>query len=369
MMKMTVLAGPHTRCACPVSLPVPADEIKAVLNGAEELLAKPVNGGEPIKCAVRFDGEQAFVEFVLDFLAKNEGAEFELVPSEHCAPRMRCEKTERGVSIFDGSLRLAEYYTGTDIPKPYLGPICERYGNQITRLDFETQEHPHHRAIWVSHGDVNGVDTWNEPENKHGFIRNKEICGIYNSSVCTGFTAKNVWTEHGGKPLCSETTEYKFYSCPPEFTIIDMKITLSADFGEVKLGATKEAGPLAVRMAESIKVKNTGTMANGVGGINEQEIWMKRAPWVDYYGVAGGHVSGIAIFDNPENDMYPTYWHARNYGLLAVNNFYIGGEKIIPEGGSMTWKFRIIAHNGDTQEAGIAGRFMDYFAPPVAKAE
>ncbi len=369
-MKITISAGPHTRRNCPVNCVVPADALRAVLGGEDKLIAKPSDGGKAVPCGFRFEKESAVVTLILDFLAKGEAAEFELMSCDCSAlPRMRCEKTARGVSVYDGKLQLTEYYTGTDIPKPYLGPIRERYGNDITRLDFTIKEHPHHRAIWVSHGDVNGVDTWNEPEGRHGYIRNKEIDDLYSGPVSAGFTAKNLWTDHGGTPLCGETTSYRFYACPPELSIIDMIITLSADYGEVRLGPTKEAGPLAVRMAESIKVTNTGTMESGAGGVNEKEIWMKRAPWVDYYGVANGHVCGIAILDNPENDMYPTYWHARDYGLMAVNNFYVGGQKVIPAGGAMTWKFRIIAHNGSTKEAGIKDRFSDYFAPPEAKAE
>ena len=32
-----------------------------------------------------------------------------------------------------------------------------------------------------------------------------------------------------------------------------------------------------------------------------------------------GHAVTIAIFDHPGNPNYPTYWHARGYGLFAAN--------------------------------------------------
>ena len=190
---------------------------------------------------------------------------------------MRAEQTGRGVTLSDGGAFVTEYYTGTDIAKPYLGPLRERYGADVTRLDFEIKEHPHHRALWVSHGDVNGVDTWNEPAGTHGFIRNNRISGVYCGDALAAFTAENTWTNHEGGKLLDETTEYKLYATGAACTVVDVCITLAAAYGEVTLGPTKEAGPLAVRMAESIKVKNTGTMKNGVGGVNEDEIWMKRA--------------------------------------------------------------------------------------------
>lgn len=369
-MTVTVYAGPHTRRACPVSFTIPAEKLLEITGGLPMLRLVPEHGA-PIPATVAVDGGSARVLFVLDELEAGESAVFALcTPCAECAakPRMTAALNGHGVTVTDGKTTLGEYYTGEDIAKPYFGPICERYGAQITRLDFTIKEHPHHRAIWVSHGDVNGVDTWNEPEGTHGYIRNKELSALISGPAAASFTAKNVWTDHGGKPLCGETTRYTCWAGPAGLTLIDIDITLSADYGDVTLGPTKEAGPLAVRMAESIKVQNTGTMVSGCGGVNEDEIWMKRAPWVDYFGTAEGRICGIAIFDSPENKGYPTYWHARNYGLMAVNNFYRGGAETIPAGAQRSWSFRVAAHNGSTESAGIAAKFADYAFPPKAVA-
>ncbi len=364
-MKITVAAGPHTRKNAVCSLVIPG--LPAFEGGRARLVPEK---GEPISASVRGCGETAELTFILDYLGKGETMTFVLeAAGEASAPRMRAEQTGRGVTLSDGGAFVTEYYTGTDIAKPYLGPLRERYGADVTRLDFEIKEHPHHRALWVSHGDVNGVDTWNEPAGTHGFIRNNRISGVYCGDALAAFTAENTWTNHEGGKLLDETTEYKLYATGAACTVVDVCITLAAAYGEVTLGPTKEAGPLAVRMAESIKVKNTGTMKNGVGGVNEDEIWMKRAPWVDYYGVADGRVCGIAILDHPENDLYPSYWHARDYGLMAVNNFFVGGEKKIPAGEKMTFRYRVVVHNGDTETAGIADMFADYAAPVKISAE
>ncbi len=189
---------------------------------------------------------------------------------------MSLEDTEKGISIQREGDELTRYYTATDIAKPHLGHFKDAFGTEITRIDNQTREHPHHRALWISHGDVNGVDTWNElPE--HGYIRVQEICDRFESDVWTGFTAKNLWTDHYGKPLCTETTSFKFYNMPSGVTLIDLDITLTAEFGPVTLGPTKEAGPLAIRMADDLRVTVTGTMEAAQGAINEKEIWMKRA--------------------------------------------------------------------------------------------
>lgn len=366
-MKIKIEAGNHDRVNCPVSFTVSPDALAGHWTPGQTLyIALP--GGKVLPCAVKTEDDRAEICFILPWLGKAETLEAEVCGSANCGRAMSLEDTEKGVVIMKNGAPLTRYYTATDIPKPHLGHFTDAFGTEITRIDNQTREHPHHRALWISHGDVNGVDTWNElPE--HGYIRVQEIFDRFESDVWTGFTAKNLWTDHYGKPLCTETSSFKFYAMPDGQTLIDIGITLSADFGHVTLGPTKEAGPLAIRMADDLRVTVTGTMEAAQGAINESEIWMKRAPWVDYSGTKDGHTCGVAIFDNAENELFPTYWHARDYGLMAVNNFYVGGAREIPQGESKSWKFRIFAHGGTTAQADVRGRYLDYYAAPTITAE
>ena len=52
-----------------------------------------------------------------------------------------------------------------------------------------------------------------------------------------------------------------------------------------------------------------------------KNVWGKRSNWVDYTAEVDGERLGVAIFDNPQNPHYPTYWHARDYGLFSLNPF------------------------------------------------
>jgi hypothetical protein len=58
----------------------------------------------------------------------------------------------------------------------------------------------------------------------------------------------------------------------------------------------------------------------------------------------------LAILDHPTNPGYPTYWHARGYGLFAANTL---GQKVFSEGKqtlnfalapgqSATFKYRVL---------------------------
>ncbi len=361
-MKITISAQNHNRTLCPVSFTLPAAALPV---GKGYALA--LEGGRTLPLAAKLSGENAEMTFILDWLGAGEEISGEIIAAEN-TKKMHITADGKGILILCGDKPVTRYYTAADIPKPHLGHFRDEYGTEITRIDPDIKEHPHHRALWISHGDVNGVDTWNENPD-HGYIRNQDIRDKFESDVYTSFTAENLWTDHSGAPLCTETTNFKIYATPARYTVIDLEICLSATHGDVTLGATKEAGPLAVRMAEDLRVVVSGTMESAEGGINEGEIWMKRSAWVDYSGTKNGRKMGIAIFDNAENELFPTYWHARNYGLMAVNNFYRGGPRKIPAGQSKSWRFRVVAHSGSTNDADIKGKYLDYFAPVKVTVE
>ena len=367
-MKFILQSGKHDRRDTPVFFRVPAEELTKLAPGGT--FCAKLGGGQSVPASYTVEGGQAQVCFVVPFLPAGETLPVALKPRGcECAPQMACEQTERGVDIYMHGRKFTEYYTGTDLPKPYLGPLFEAFGSQMTRLDLVTREHPHHRSLWISQ-EANGIDFWNEPEGVHGFIRNQGISDIINGGAYTAFTANNLWTSHGGEPVMTETTRYTLYNTPREAALLDVDITYTAAFGDVTLGATKEAGPLAVRMIPELSVgkSGTGTIVSGTGGVNEAETWMRRAPWLDYHGTVGGHACGVAMLDHPDNFGFPTYWHVRDGGLMAGNNFLRMGPMELKQGETVNWKYRVVIHNGDTEAADIAGKFADFAFPAVVEA-
>jgi hypothetical protein len=61
------------------------------------------------------------------------------------------------------------------------------------------------------------------------------------------------------------------------------------------------------------------------------------------------------MFDHPQNYGYPSYWHARGYGLFSVNNLGARAydEKAVPvelklkPGESILFKHRLYISSGD----------------------
>jgi len=360
-VNLKVYAGNHNRFSCPVSA-------KLERRLPFERGALVTAAGKRAQAQISAEGGGAKVTWILDYLLKGEAMEYGLAEDD-AAPLCKSEDRGDKVDVYLPDGYYTTYYYGDKTVKPYLGPFKGANGEQITRLNPDEREHVHHRSVWISHGSVNGVDTWNEPAGVHGRILNKGIGAIENGPALTCFTAANTWTDFDRKPLLDDKTKIIFYAGPPTARIVDFEIALFANYGDVILGGTKEAGPIAVRMNYNLAVDETGTMINGYGGINEGEVWMKRAPWCDYYGLESGRTCGAAILDNPENVGYPSYWHSRNYGLMAPNNFHIPGDTIIAAGGCVTYKYRMIFHAGDAATADIAGKFHDYASPPAVTAE
>lgn len=170
-----------------------------------------------------------------------------------------------------------------------------------------------------------------------------------------------------GKAIGRETQEYTFRGDAATRTI-DCAFTITADEGvPLKLGDTKE-GTFAIRVVKALE-EPAVKMLNSEGKLSEKQVWGKRANWVDYSGTVKGEKLGITIFDNPKNIKHPTYWHARGYGLFAVNpfgehDFYNDpkrdGSVTIPAGQSLTLRYRVLIHHGDAAEAKVAEAYERY---------
>lgn len=289
-------------------------------------------------------------------------------------------------------------YHFKNVPRPFCYPIIGPGSVAMTRnfpmakVPGEETDHPHHRSLWFAHGPVNGVDVWTERPNT-GRIVHRGFADI-SSGVNTGFIKTlNDWVAPDGKILCSDEQTVRFHAPANGSITLDFEITLKASNGDATFGDSKE-GTFAIRVAESMRVLlpmkkgeparagqghivlSTGERDNGVSAAaskdakREAVTWGKRAAWCDYYGPVDGKVVGFAIMDHPSNPRFPTWWHVRDYGLFAANPFgqheFEGlkdkkaGDLKIAAGQTVTFRYRVIIHEGDEKQAGIASLFEDF---------
>jgi hypothetical protein len=289
------------------------------------------------------------------------------------------QRTDRIAVEIDGK-PFSDFFIGAGAVKPYLHPLRSASGKIVTRhypmetVEGESRDHPHHRGLWFTHGDVNGYDFWaNEPTQKgatkggKGKIITRKVLDLKGGKRSGSLKALFEWQTPEGKPLLTENRGMTFYS-DPKLRTIDLDILLTA-VDKVKFGDTKE-GCFAIRLAAPLEEKRGGKMVSSDGKLGEKQIWGKQFPWVDYYGDIEGETLGVTIMDHPSSPRHPTYWHSRAYGLFAANIWGLhdfvdktkDGSQTLEPGRTLRFRYRVVIHPGDTATAGIAGIYAKYAA-------
>jgi hypothetical protein len=269
------------------------------------------------------------------------------------------------------------YRFDDEVVRPFVWPLNGPGQTPMTRsvpagqLEGETNDHPHHTSLWSAFDEVNGVNNWHNAEG-HGFTRHQSFLNRQSGAVAGGFTARATWESAEGKPILDETRVLRLYNAGEGIRLFDYEITFAASYGEVTFNDTKEAGVLAVRVATSMDGARGGAITNSAGGRGESECWGRQAAWCDYSGPVSGETVGITIFDHPQNPNFPTRWHVRDYGLFATNPFstacFDQGEATpftLPDGKSVTFRYRVLLHRGGAQAAHLAEFYQSWSEPPT----
>ena len=279
-----------------------------------------------------------------------------------------------------------EYRYG-DAPHVYYWPVIGPGGVKLTRaypmekVEGEETDHVHHRSLWFSHGEVNGVDFWGEaasykgtPTHPVGKIEHVKVLKKESGKVGVLTTEERWVAPDGSEPIHSIQT-LRVHDTGAAERVCDFEITLVAGDKDVKFGDTKE-GTSAIRIAESMRLKapkgaGKGTIVNSAGH-EGAKAWGQKAKWVTMSGPIGEKVFSITFMDHPSNLRHPTRWHARDYGLFAANPFCEAdmdktkgkgdGDYTLKAGEKLTLKYRIAFTEGDAAAAKAEDRWKAWAA-------
>jgi hypothetical protein len=262
------------------------------------------------------------------------------------------DASQRRVTITIDGKPFTSYIWPAEVKKPVLYPIIAADGLTVTRgypLDpkpGERTDHPHHVGLWFNYSNVNGFDFWNNSDAisaarrpKMGSIIFKKIDSAQSGATRGELTTESTWVTGAGEPIMNETTHFVFARGADGTRIIDRTATLHAlaksvfhDDKDGLLGLrvaswlespTAKGGEFRDASGAVTKVAAASPGASGEyltsEGVKGDAAWGTRGKWCALTGHTGGHTVTIAIFDYPRNPGYPTYWHARGYGLFAAN--------------------------------------------------
>lgn len=298
------------------------------------------------------------------------------------------KKQEKRIDVLVDGKPFTSYIYPDNIMKPVLYPLRTAEGILITRgwpLDprpGERVDHPHHVGMWFNYGDVNGLDFWNnstdisaDKKDQFGTIRHRKVNKIQNGKDKAILDVTADWQKPDGTKLLEEETRFIFDGTGDTRTI--ERITKLTALGEDVSFKDNKEGVLGIRLARELehpsKKREVFTDATGKGtavpqlnnegvsgkyrsseGIEGDDVWGTRGKWVNLNGVIKSTPISLVILDHPKNVGYPTYWHARGYGLFAANPLgqkaLSNGKDVLdfklPAGKSVTFRYKVLIHSG-----------------------
>ncbi len=299
------------------------------------------------------------------------------VEGESAVGEFSFRRTETEIRVLYDSEIFTSLHFG-DVQKPFLYPVNSARGVSITRgypmerHRGEARDHPHHTSLWFAHGDVNGHDFWHGPHGERIVHIESHVLPPTPSKPIPGVQSTFEWRDPDGNVICSEQ-RIMCFSADRSTRTIDFDLTLIAAGEQITFGDTKE-GLFAIRLAPTLRL--TGTVAHGRArnseGVTGKDVWGKRAKWIEYAGPTDGEIVGVVIYDHPDNPRHPTWWHAREYGLVAANPFgrraFEGkreqtGDLVIQKGESIRLRYRIVIHDGAWDADRVERGFKEWASP------
>jgi hypothetical protein len=298
---------------------------------------------------------------------------------------LQLQTKKDAIDFLIGDTFVTRYHTA-GFPRPIFWPVHAPGGQPLTRAwpmekkaEGGSDDHPHQKSLWFCHGDV-------IPEGIEPTQRVKGVTGVDFWSVAPGagkivctrqaeprvkdghgiLAMHNEWRTVDGTKVLDEERAIHFYDLGKARLLV-LRIDLEASVAPITFGDTKE-GSLGVRVNDTIRGgKFGGKIENAQGKLGEKECWGRISDWCDYSGAIDGKTVGIAVLADPKN-AHPTYWHVRDYGLMAANPF--GRKKAafhdgaadkelvrLAKGDHLQLRYGILLHDGDATAGQVAQNY------------
>ena len=259
--------------------------------------------------------------------------------------------------------------------RAYLYPVYTPQGVSVT--DESPRDHPHHNSVTVGSDHVNCLFPPLLPE-----WTDRVEMGNYNLYVNETFQGRSPgrvvavsmesdeksedhlrviqklewqgpieWAAPDRRILAEETRTIDIL--PGEVAnIIDIRSQLRPTEWDLRIGPTRHAY-FTIRLAEGLREVDGGLLVNSEGRRGAEQVNSRTADWVDGSGPAPhGTNAGIALFQRRSAGNVPWYvfdWGTMNFNPILENSWHI------ERGNEIENSIRLIVHDGDAQEADIAG--------------
>jgi hypothetical protein len=316
--------------------------------------------------------------------------------------RLVQNEASRRVDVFIDGQPFTSYLWPEKLKVPVLYPLRTAQGTIVTRgfplepRPGERVDHPHHAGLWLNYGNVNGVDFWNnsvtlppEQQRKMGTVVHRRIVRATGGADRGELEVEMDWVMPNGQPILREATRFIFHA-GPNLRAVDRFTTLTALDQRVVFRDDKE-GMLGLRVRRELEqpsheplvftdasgrsttvkvMDNTGVtgLYRSSEGKTGDAVWGTRARWTMLTGKVDSEAVTLVLLDHPQNTGFPTYWHARGYGLFAANPlgqeaFSNGREKLnftLEPKQSVTFRYRLLILSGPTTPDQVEAQYRRF---------
>ncbi|HUV13905.1 MAG TPA: PmoA family protein [Acidobacteriota bacterium] len=265
------------------------------------------------------------------------------------------------VLVYNFGMQSAADAPADRVRSSYIHPLFDLKGNPLT--DDFPEDHFHHRGlswmwpnVWVGE---EHYDLWHI----QGLYQRFESWltqEIGDSSATLGI--RNSWMTDKGA-VADETVWIRVFRSDEHGRAIDVSLTWEAIDETIRFRGADERsyGGLCLRLAPREDAQIFSSK-----GFMESDSDLVPLPWADQSGRLGsdGSVSGVSIFQAPDNPQFPAGWCLRYYGFLGVS---WPGEEIytLEPGQPLTLSFRIWVHRGNWKEGRVEEAFDAFVDQPV----
>ncbi len=292
-------------------------------------------------------------------------------------PRGATAKARR-VKISRGGKLITALSQGSH--RAYLYPVFTPAGAAVTTES--PIDHPHHQSITIGADHFNvyyPYSTDKFEEANYNFYVNETFQGRSAGRIVgIGFEAEEMSEDHlrivqnlewrgaaewgapgQGRVLALETRTIDIHTGKTA-NIIDIRSALRPGEWDFSIGPTRHAY-FTIRLADGLHETDGGTIVDSENRRGADRINGQTADWVDYSGPGPhGRGAGIAVFLHPSLGNPP--WHVAEWGTITINPLATAARRV-NRGETLESALRIVAHDGDADQAGIAELYEAFKKP------
>ncbi len=265
-------------------------------------------------------------------------------------------QTADRLAITLGARPAAEFvFRDEKILRPYFANVHTPEGRKVTRnhppvAGLDANDHATmHPGIWLAFGDISGQDFWrNKARIEH--VRFVEPPTVKKHRLT--FATENVLRTTNGAPMCSLTNRFDLIALTNAWLLI-WDATFRSQDNDFAFGDQEEMG-FGARVATAMTEENGGLIESSARLNTAKSTWGQPAEWCDYSGTVDGHSVGIMLMSDPQN-LRPSWWHNRDYGLMVANPFgreamKQGAKSVVTvkRGESFRLRFAAAIHEGNS---------------------